>query len=576
MIRLKWAGCAWLALVGAAVALPAHAGDPIQCIDEDVFQAPAQAPAPVLAPSGTARAVYEGATPPGLDPSRPVLVFAHGLHGSADGWFGDTQYYGRNDMYDTAYANGYKTFFVDMDVPGGEAFTSIDNGLLLRDQIGWITSYWGVSSVNVVAHSKGGPDANVAAIFGAPIDSIVSLSGANYGSPLADLAQTSWLVWLADLLGFNDAGTKFMQTGCMNLVRNYLDSKPRNNSLSFYTTAGTGWGPLLSALEFGGLYLYAACPGAGENDGVVCVDHAKHPLARDASGNSDGQHRIVWDLNGPDYEVDHDKIRRGNGFFDFFWFWEPDDCYVPIFDAIEPYVGQFNAARASAGMAASPPPAAVTPAGSTYLANSLIRGGPLQAARNTIAFPVEEQVTRLTLRVMLDSASSHVSLRSPNGAVVRHLPLARPSGDHIMRGSYITGIDLTDVPPGQWELVVNARGAGAYALLAHFESATALELVTEPAAQGQRLNWHLSGNVDEVNTHVLPRRISTHQASRDLTAVSVAGVGRSGVSLPGDGVYNLAVTLSGQTPAGYPFERSVVLSHASQTSAAPGLPAACQ
>jgi triacylglycerol esterase/lipase EstA (alpha/beta hydrolase family) len=128
------------------------------------------------------RATWKGATLPDLHPQRAVLVFLHGLNGRRDGWFGETMYYGRSDMYDTAHAAGYKTFLVDLHDVDATAETSIDNGLLQRRRIGSITHSWGMDSVNMVAHSKGGPDSSFAAISGAPIDRIVTLGGENDGS----------------------------------------------------------------------------------------------------------------------------------------------------------------------------------------------------------------------------------------------------------------------------------------------------------------------------------------------------------------------------------------------------------
>ncbi|MEO0422812.1 MAG: alpha/beta fold hydrolase [Pseudomonadota bacterium] len=563
---------AWLSLSQAAFAT-----DPIVCIDEDDFVPPAVAPAPQALTTGLPRAIYEGATPADLDPNRPVLVFVHGLNGTGEGWFGETMYYGRNDMYDTAYAAGYKTFFVDLYDVGAEAESSITNGVLLRQQINAIRSYWGVDAVNIVAHSKGGPDANFAALFGAPIDSVVTLGGAHYGSPLADLAQTDWLEWLAELIGFNDAGTKFMQTACMDLVRGFLDANPVNNRMHYYTAGGTGWGPFLSALEFGGLYLYTQCPD-GENDGVVCLEHARHPLSRDASGNVTGTHRLIWDVSSPDFEVDHDKIRRGNGFFDFFWFWEPDDCYVPVFDSIEPYAGQFNANLPQAPVAATP---ARSQGQRSAVAGNILRGGALGAGVSTVSFPLEAGVTGLDVRVLTARADTRIELVSPSGRT-HTLSAAAASKSEYFAGSYVSGARVERRAlrrsAGEWQLRFTASADDAYAVLVNVTSPLSVAVVSPAArtlAAAGGVDLAVASDVRTLRTQARVRRISTAGPAVAVGAFSADNAQDLRVPLAEPGVYNLALTITGVTQGGDRFERSQVLSYA-VPGATGGVPEACR
>ena len=81
-----------------------------------------------------------------------------GLHGAAIDWWDETEYHGTNDMLNAAYSAGFKTFFVDLWDASGPAATSIRNGRLLKRQIAFIVDYWGVDSLNIIAHSKGGLD----------------------------------------------------------------------------------------------------------------------------------------------------------------------------------------------------------------------------------------------------------------------------------------------------------------------------------------------------------------------------------------------------------------------------------
>lgn len=319
-------------LAGLFMTVPAHAGsnllapDPLVCLGDGEFEPPPTAPTPVGVGQIGGFDIYAGATPPDVDPDRPVLVFVQGLHSEASSWWADTVYYGDNDMYNAAYARGYRTFFLESFGSQGTALTSFQHGFLLDVQLRTLTGLLGVDKVNIVAHSKGGLDSNVAAtVMGAPVDTLVTLGSPHYGSPLADLAQVDFLEFLADILGFNDEGTKFLQTGCMALIRGFLDSQPSNQNYSLYTAAGTGWGPLLSSLNLAGLYLATTCPSGSGNDGLVCVEHARHPLSRDENGATSGEHRIVWDPDG-DYEVDHDNIRMGNAPIERLL---AEDCHVP-------------------------------------------------------------------------------------------------------------------------------------------------------------------------------------------------------------------------------------------------------
>ena len=513
--------------------------DPVVCIDEGAFDEPARAPAVVELDAGLDRAVFEGATPPGLDPARPVIVFVHGLGGRASGWWSNTNYHGHNDMYDAAYEAGYKTFFVDLLDVGGESGTGVENGRLLKQQIDWIVEYWGVDEVNVVGHSKGGVDANIAGVLGAPIDTLVGLSAPFHGSPLADLAQTDWLDWLAELLGVNDAGTKFLQTGCMDEVRTIADARPQDG-VSIFTAAATGWGPFLSALEFGGLYLAATCPGTS-NDGLVCVEHAKHPLGRNAQEVVDGEHRLVWDSGGPYFELDHDNIRKGSAFFDFFWWWEPDDCYIPVFESIEPYVGSFHGAFTGEGVR----PASSTEPRATPL-DLIVRGGPV-TGRATESFAVEPGVERIALRALVADAETRVAWIGPDG--VRHdAPVGRRNTGGPFAGAITTGVVVDAPRAGSWRLVVESQRADAYAMVAHLDGGVDLEVVDgrggdEATIVGDAVDLQIEMRTHRVSTgDRAPWEVASRSSDRRFTPPHA-----------GPGVFSSSLTITGRTPGRVAF-----------------------
>ncbi|MFZ5815142.1 MAG: esterase/lipase family protein, partial [Bacillota bacterium] len=231
--------------------------------------AAAQSPPPSpVRPLGSPGSWYIGAIPPDFDPAKPVLVFVHGKGGSAAAWWSETAYHGPNDMYTYAYTHGYRTAFVDLE-PEGDMWA---NGELLRLQLSQIARYFGVERVVVIAHSKGGVDVNAAAAFygaGPLIEKVITLGSPHWGTPLADLAYSTWTWWLAALLGQNTDATYVMQTGYMAWFRSVADAA--GDSVPYYTLSGHSCGPFLTALWWGCVYL------SGEDDGAVPLAFSQKP-----------------------------------------------------------------------------------------------------------------------------------------------------------------------------------------------------------------------------------------------------------------------------------------------------------
>jgi len=581
-LRARWLKFSTLAIV-LSTAWPVMVQavpDPPICTPVAEFTAPPPAPVPTSPGSVSGFKVFEGATPPDGDPGAPVLVFVHGLHGSPADWGDDTEYHGHNDMYDTAYARGYKTFFVNLTDPDGVALDGLTSGLRLADQIEAIAQYWGVNRVNVVAHSKGGVDANVAAVAGGRIDTVVSLGSPHHGSPLADLAQTDWLEWLAELLGANDAGTKFLQTECMNLFRQLADSRPENDDISIYTSAGTSWGPALSALSFGGLYLAGAC---GSNDGLVCVSDANHPLSRDADNVQTGEHRVVWDWSG-EFELDHDNIRKGNALVDFIEipFVPTRDCRVPVFDSLEPYFGTFHLAAAPLGAELTGLAPARRPGDATTRPLSqILRGGPLPAGGTTIRFPVENGVARLDIELLVSERLAAVTLVAPDG---RRMPSRFPNAaaGGLFAGAFSADGSVETPLAGNWRIEIGpstSDAVGAYAMVAALDSALSLRLKHESIAKGGtgRSVWlRFEGDAGELQTEasVAGRREGGLPALRSASVLD--GPGDHRIDLDTPGIHTLSLTTRGRTREGWAFERSSAVSVAVVEPNAVSLPAACQ
>lgn len=108
---------------------------------------------------------FLGSVPPNLDTSKPPIVLVQGKNGSSTSWYEETEYHGVNDMYTKAYESGYQTVFVQLHDAAGEGSASqLDNGELLASMLADISAHFQGRKLNIVAHSKGGPDTQAALI----------------------------------------------------------------------------------------------------------------------------------------------------------------------------------------------------------------------------------------------------------------------------------------------------------------------------------------------------------------------------------------------------------------------------
>lgn len=108
---------------------------------------------------------FLGGIPPNLDTNKPPIVFVQGKNGSSTSWYGETEYHGVNDMYTKAYEAGYQTVFVQLhDSAGNGSVSQYANGRLLAQMLSEISNHFGGEKVNIIAHSKGGPDTQAALV----------------------------------------------------------------------------------------------------------------------------------------------------------------------------------------------------------------------------------------------------------------------------------------------------------------------------------------------------------------------------------------------------------------------------
>lgn len=109
---------------------------------------------------------FLGNTPPNVDLNKPPLVFVQGKNGNSTSWYGNTEYHGLNDMYTKAYEAGYQTVFVQLyDSAGKGSYSQYDNGKLLASMLKEISQHFHGKKLNIIAHSKGGPDTQAALVL---------------------------------------------------------------------------------------------------------------------------------------------------------------------------------------------------------------------------------------------------------------------------------------------------------------------------------------------------------------------------------------------------------------------------
>ncbi|MFZ5814337.1 MAG: esterase/lipase family protein [Bacillota bacterium] len=480
---------------------------------------------------GTPGTIYIGATPPNVDYSKPVLLFVHGKGGSASTWWTETAYHGTNDMYAYAYYNGYRTAFVDL-YPEESMW---DNGALLNQLIDRVKAYFGVSKVAIVAHSKGGVDANAAAVYygaGPKISRTITLGSPHWGTPLADMAFSTWTWWLAALMGETTEATYVMQTGYMEWFRSETD--PRPDPVPYYTISGYKCGPLFSALWYGCVAI------SGEDDGVVPVWSARKPGATHLKEG-------YWD---------HDEIRMGSRT------WSTFAPVITTASADGPAVageGPLLAMAGSAPLAGQGRPQAP--------GNLILRGGEVTGSATGQGFPIESGVRSATFLFYASSPDFTATLTGPDGSAHQVTVESQVPAGEIFGSTWVGSLTVTAPTAGAWSLQTSAADRTGYLMVASLESPlqATLDLGHGPSTPGtqRKVAVRLTGpQVQESSARAALSR--SGGAPAEETALSgERGDHRASLAVGTEQtVRNITVTLTGKLADGSAFERTLVSSFA--------------
>ena len=478
---------------------------------------------------------FLGSTPPNYNPNRPPIVFVQGKNGSSTSWYGETTYHGINDMYTKAYEAGYQTVFVQLyDAAGNGSSNQYRNGQLLASMLAQISRHFGGQKVNIIAHSKGGPDTQAALIhYGAHpyVGRVITLGSPHHGSNLADLAYSWWAGWLGSLLGQNDDGTFSLQTGQMAEFRSVTDRHVNSRKNKYYTVAASDTGPAFSALATGGLYLSSY----GDNDGLVNVWSTKLPY---------GNHLFT------DSSLDHDNIRLGTA----------------VFSRIEPYLRTASVAGVSNTINDSATDEMIKTAVSQY-----IHGGALvQNDWVEQSFSVGNS-TAGNITILTASESVEVEVISPTGIVSPSKSVTKPILDEatIFQGATTHTFSLSNMEAGEWTVRMKTSAEDdAYLLAAQYNDSDSIILempgmVKEKDAQFT-LKMPLNANVQSSKTTFTIHLVDGdgNEISKSTFINSINSNSFSGVlpEVPQSGVYNLTIDIEGKSTTGMDFNKTIVRS----------------
>ncbi|QTM98772.1 hypothetical protein ERJ70_05355 [Sediminibacillus dalangtanensis] len=471
-------------------------------------------PAAVLAgsfgkgdPPGNPGEWYVGTTPSnGSDANHPIL-FVHGLNSSSSTWWEE------NDMYDTAFVNGFETAFIDL-YPTRDMW---DNGELLAQKLQEVYSFYG-EKVVVVAHSKGGIDVQSAVVhYGAApyVEKVITLSTPHHGSQLADLAYSSWAGWLAEILGSKNDATYSLQTGYMANFRSITDQV--TGEIPFFTFGGTERGSFGSSLYWGGLYLSSY----GPNDGTVTVASSRLPYGMEISAGA-------WN---------HQTIKQGSSTFELFsGFLSETGEETQTLNTPSPLEKNEQAVQQD----------------EQY--GFILRGGQSQG-KQTESFYVEKGAEGLQVDWISDEKNPRLQLVGPDRKTYTAFSIEADKTDYLM-GAYHHRILISKPISGKWSISADTDQTQHYLLQAAIDSPLNRNLKVEMVD-----NQFNVAAIDQAKQPTVTVKLEKYKNSQQQTQVVHHLDRASNYRLPdlGAGVYNVTFDIQGES-GGEKYQRTVVKS----------------
>lgn len=509
--------------------------------------------------------IFYGAVPPNGE-DNPVLVFVHGLSGLAQDWWSINLNVGVNDMYKLAYNAGYRTAFVNLNVnldnPNDctverrPASAIMGSGFVLSQQLEAITQYYGVSQVNIVAHSKGGIDAQAAIVWWGAwryVRNVFTLGSPHQGSLLADLLWSPEGFWVGELLGQRDDATFSIRTASLELFRSVTDSSPVDDAIHYYSGAGTFWRTPNSIYLLTGEWLQNH-PEGGLNDGMVTVASTYLPGAKTLFLRPWNHAEVYMGRNAFPYI--HQVLLNDSSKF---------KVYLPLvvhlgaagnLSLLSPKTRQVEV-RADELTNDTPSP---------FQSDHIVRGGRLTGS--TVEFiPIEPQAHAIRFSLLTTDEQVAATLRSPNG--LTHQLMMIPNNNRgIFEKAFLLSQVIDQPTPGWWGIQIDGPAGAGYLLTVSFDSQLQVSLdglPGQPIPPGKAISLTAWGQTPmgavQIDQLVMRAIRSTSELDRVNfeSTTDNRGSSLSHVFGPED-MYGISIQVTGRTLDGLPFERSFVRS----------------
>ncbi|WP_280770729.1 esterase/lipase family protein [Salipaludibacillus daqingensis] len=467
-----------------------------------------------------------GTLPENPEEDKPVIVFVQGLTNNSTTWYQD------NDMYTLAQEEGYETAFVELYDSGGSPKSYWDNGEMLANQLEDISEYFNGKKLVIVGYSKGGVDAQVALIYEGKhplVSDVVTIGSPHHGSELADLANSTSLGWLANLIGQNSEGTQSLQTGVMNHFRAETDSRWETQQNNYYTIAGTRAGPLFSSYWWGGTVI------PGESDGVVSLESTHLPY---------GNMLAIRNWN-------HGEVHKGSN-------------ALPIFkDHLSTSEPMENVAYDH-----------MFEASNEEDLDLLVRGG-AQFGSAEESFFVENEVEKITVNWMSATELDKVEITKPGTKeTVMHDVEGEPDTEYFA-GAWHHTIEIDNPKNGEWKIRTHTEEESAYGLIVNFDSKLNNQMSfvedrdkknwkyeTDFAAANSNRNlpFEMFYEIDFVPSKGTANRQIGHKIRDYKQSQKQNENNRVTIPERGEGSYNATIDIEGVTPSGDKFQRTIIKS----------------
>ncbi len=375
--------------------------------------------------STTGNEILYGATPPNLDPKKPVVVYVHGFSELGRAWFRN------NDIYAETYRNGQNCAFASMTRDGGMWV----NGRILAVMLDDITRRFGVNDVVIVAHSNGGKASEVAMFWQNrrnKVSRVITLGTPFFGTELANVAQAPGLSWISNLIGIG-GGTSTSTTYYMSgFARPLLDNLSNNQPGKFINFGSWGYntGNIFNSLPTiaGGnlLNTLGSGPSRGGNDGVTPYWSSTRP---------NGRPQWVPGHGNPVSRYNHQQIVQSN----IIWPWVKPRLTAPL----------TNLRLDNHSM---PQPADNINSSGQQL---------LSSEDDQLTIEVEQDLRQLDLHILHRTINDQFTLQrqvAPKTWVSLdiHLQVEKPMPTYQ---GYSTHVDISDLEAGRYRLVSDATFA---------------------------------------------------------------------------------------------------------------------